>query len=94
MFIQTRQREAFLVLFVLTRRGLDEWLDLAGNGTVALWLNHGLLEDSELAALRARGLKLTDFANWHDPADESKIRDALETIREHHPGETLYVERP
>lgn len=82
-----------MVLFALTKKGLAELLDVARDGRFALWVNQGLLDDSELAALRSDGFKLTNFTYWHDPADESEIQDAVETIREHHPGEALYVER-
>jgi len=85
--------ETCLVLFVLTKQGFAELLDFARGGEAALWVNQGVLEDSELVRLRTEGFNLTDFTYWYDSADESEIQDAVETIREHHPGEALYVER-
>jgi histidinol dehydrogenase len=82
-----------LVFFALTKRGVAELFDVARGGKAAIWVNQGLLEATDLSRLRAEGFELTDFANWVDPADESAIQDAVETIREHHPDMVLYIER-
>lgn len=85
--------EVALVLFALTKHGLSEMLDLAGGSESAIWLNDGLLDAADLDQLRAEGLVLTNFVHWIDPADEAAVRSAVETIREHHPNQVLYIER-
>lgn len=81
-----------MVLFALTKQGLADLLQWAPSGRASLWVNHGVLEESDLTRLRAEGFNLTNFTSWLDPNDESEIRGAVETIREHHPDETMYVE--
>jgi hypothetical protein len=84
--------ELTLVLFALTKHGLVEMFDLARDGKQPIWLNHGLLDVANLEQLRAEGFDLTNFVHWIDPADESAVQDAVETIREHHPDQVLYIE--
>ena len=85
--------ETSLVLFALTKQGSMELFDLARGRRAAIWVNHGILDASALALLRDEGFDLTDFTSWIDPSDDVAIQSALETIREHHPGHVLYVER-
>ncbi|AIF46022.1 hypothetical protein [Dyella japonica] len=87
------QLEIALVLFALTKHGLAEMLDLARGGRSAIWVNDGLLDAVKLGQLRADGLDLTNFVNWIDPADQEAVQGAVETIREHHPNQVLYIER-
>jgi hypothetical protein len=85
--------EAHLVFFALTRHGLDEILDLAKGKSAPIWVNQDLLDAADLDRLRSEGLNLTDFAYWIDPSDEPCVQEAVETIREHHPNQALYIER-
>lgn len=85
--------KGILVLLALTKHGLPEILDLARSSHLAVWLNDGLLDTTSLDRLRAEGLDLTNFTRWIDPADEAAVQDAVETIRAHHPRQTLYIER-
>lgn len=82
-----------MVLFALTKHGLSEMFDLARGNKTPVWVNQGLLDATNLERLRAEGIDLTDFAYWVDPADESYVQEAVETIREHHPNQVLYIER-
>jgi hypothetical protein len=66
--------------------------DLARGGKVAIWVNRGLLDEAEIKRLRADGFDITDFMHWIDPVEESAVLEAAETIREHHPGQVLYIE--
>lgn len=85
--------ETSLVLFALTKQGSVEIFDLALGRRTVIWINHGILDASELALLRDEGFDLTDFTSWIDPSDDVSIQSAVDTIREHHPGHVLYVER-
>jgi hypothetical protein len=82
-----------LVLFALTKQGVAEILDSVRSREMVLWVNHGLLGAPDLERLRAEGFELTSFTRWIDPADQADVESAVETIREHHPGQVLYVER-
>lgn len=82
-----------LVLFALTKQGLAEMLDLARGGKIAIWINKGLLDEPDINRIRAEGFDLTDFVHWIDPVNEVAVAEAAETIREHHPGHVLYIER-
>jgi hypothetical protein len=85
--------EAHLVFFALTKHGLTEIFDLTKGKSASIWVNQGLLDAAELNRLRSEGFNLTDFAYWIDPSDEPYVREAVETIREHHPNQVLYIER-
>lgn len=85
--------EAHLVFFALTTQGLADIFDLTQGKSAPIWVNQGLLDAAELNGLRSEGYDLTDFVYWIDPSDESSIREAVETIREHHLGQVLYIER-
>lgn len=82
-----------MVLFALTKNGFVEMLDLARGGKAAIWINRGLMDESAIQRLRAEGFDLTDFVHWIDPLDESAVDEAVETVKEHHPGQVLYIER-
>lgn len=79
--------------FALMSRGVAEWFNLAQGSKAAIWVNQGLLEATDLTRLRAEGFDLSDFTYWVDPAEEVAIQNAVETVREHHPGKVFYVER-
>jgi hypothetical protein len=85
--------ETDLVLFALTKQGLADILDIAQGNNIPVWLNQDLLDKAELDRLRAEGLDLTSFAHWIDPTDTSHVQRAVETIKEHHPPQALYIEQ-
>lgn len=82
-----------MVFFALTRHGVAEMLDLARGNNAPVWVNQGLLDAADLDRWRSEGVSLTDFLYWIDPSDASCVQAAVETIREHHPHQVLYMER-
>ena len=62
------------------------------NAGAALWLSGGLLTAAELSEARDRGLKVTDFTHEIRSADLEALADAISTIKEHHPGQPLWIE--
>lgn len=51
----------------------------------------GVIETHELELLRAKGV-LTSVFNYQLASDDAgAISDAVETIREHHPGQTVWL---
>lgn len=58
----------------------------------ALWVTAGVLSDDELAALRSAGVDVSDFNYTIEKNEYDAIAGAVETIKEHHPSETVWVE--
>lgn len=85
--------EAHLVFFALTIQGLADMFDLTRGKSAPIWVNLGVLDAAELNRLRSEGYDLTDFMYWIDPSDASSVQEAVETIREHHPAQVLFIER-
>ena len=79
-----------MIFFATTRRGYDEYKAL--NTPSALWVAANVPTDSELSRLRSEGRQATNFNLEIDPRDPEAIADAITTIREHHPGQTIWVE--
>jgi hypothetical protein len=78
--------------FALTRQGYDQLIKACGGSPLSpLWVNAGILSFSELAALRAQGLNVTEFAR-PVPLRGQGLRAAIDTIEEHHPGSSIWVE--
>ena len=81
-----------MVLFILTRAGYADMERLIAGPVVPVWINAGVLDSDEAAALRGSGVDLTRFSHPVDSTDESQIAQAIETIRLHHPGERIWME--
>ena len=58
----------------------------------ALWVSLGVLEQTELVELRANGVAVTDFTTRIDPNEKVALADAVDTIREHHPDQAVWVD--
>jgi hypothetical protein len=89
MSIQRRQ-ENYVVFLATTRRGYESFMTL--NARAALWLSAGLLTSDELRHARDRGLNVTDFDYEIAPGDFDTLADAVSTIKEHHPGQAIWIE--
>jgi len=80
-----------VVFFVISRKGFEDYLLFAEKLSAPLWISAGILSTSELEAIRCRGTDVTDF-NYEIGVNENEvIDDAIETIKEHHPGEVIWV---
>ena len=78
-----------MVILILTRSGFDDIRPRIDVGGDAVWVNAGVLSQSEVAALRASGLSLTVFSR---PLDATDLGSNIDTIREHHPKQIVWVE--
>jgi hypothetical protein len=58
----------------------------------ALWLSAGVLTADELRGVRGQGLNVTDFDYEIAPGDFDTLADAVSTIKEHHPGQPIWIE--
>ena len=82
-----------MVIFALTRNGFEEIQSVLGPLETSLWVNGEVLSQGEQARLRQDGIPLAVFTRCIDPSDREAVRDAVDTIAEHHPEERIWVER-
>jgi hypothetical protein len=82
--------ERYVVFLATTRRGYESFTTL--NADADLWIAGGILTAEELKQLRARGFKIADFTHQISSNEPDEIADAVSSIREHHPGESIWVE--
>ena len=76
-----------MVFMVLTRSGFDEVFPRLIKGCDALWLNEGILSESEVAKLREAGWNLT---KWTNPSTD--LMTEIGTVQLHHPDQVVWME--
>lgn len=76
-----------MIYLAITPAGLAEALR-AASPSDAVWCGSKAIGEGEFAALKRPGL--TRFI--HDLEDADRVAAALDTIADHHPGETVWVE--
>jgi hypothetical protein len=81
-----------MIFLALTRKGVESYQALGSGATGALWLGAGILSEKELVSLRASGVDASDFNYTIELHDSEALACAIETIKEHHPGQPLWVE--
>ena len=81
-----------MIYFATSRRSYDQLAASAAWPPAVLWISSGVLNASELTALRAKGLSVTDFTDPVSPRAFTEMAEALNTIREHHPGQAVWVD--
>jgi hypothetical protein len=81
-----------MVFLVVSPQGHLSFRALEPKEGVALWVAAGVLAEDELRDLRVEGLDVSDFNYTMDPNDHAAIAGAVETIKEHHPGQSVWVE--
>ena len=80
-----------MVFLAISRKGYESYRALA-HAIGALWVAADVLSDNELAELRGAGVDVSDFSYTIGSQETEVIAGAVETIKEHHPGEVLWVE--
>jgi hypothetical protein len=78
-----------MVFVVLTHAGFDAVEPRVVVETDAVWVNAGVLSESEVARLRGLGWNLT---TWTNPLDLNDLVDEFDTVRLHHPGQAIWSE--
>ena len=78
--------------FALTRNGYESLVSIFGKAPSPLWVNYGVLSESELSQLRAQGVDVTNFTRLIVRSNESGFENALHAIHEHHPELPIWVE--
>jgi hypothetical protein len=82
-----------VVFFVISRKGFEDYLAIKDKLVAPLWISAGVISQSELESLRNSGADVTDF-NYAIGLNENEvIDDAIQTIKEHHPGEVIWLQR-
>lgn len=76
-----------MIYLAITSNGLAQALRVAGNDD-AVWCGADAISETAWAALPAP--KCTRFV--HELRDQVLLDDALRTITEHHPGQTVWIE--
>ena len=76
-----------MIHFVTSRQSYDQ-LVASSAWPPTLWVAFGVLSPAELTSLRTNGLAVTDFTTL---ISSHNLAAALETTREHHPGQTLWA---
>jgi hypothetical protein len=79
-----------MVFLATTRRAYDDYIAL--NTQAALWLSAAVLTDEEVRRLRSAGKKVTTFAHEVRSDHPEVLSEAIATIREHHPSESIWVD--
>jgi hypothetical protein len=83
-----------MVFFALTRSGYEDFeRHLGTDASVTLWVNKDVLSDIELKEVRTAGLPVTDFTRMIDILDGIALDEAVDTIKQHHPNECVWLER-
>jgi hypothetical protein len=80
-----------VVFLALSRESVLEAIALAKAGGHHVWVGADAMSQGEHSAQVEKGVKLTRFSFVLDGA--AAIDDAVATIREHHPSETIWVQR-
>ena len=81
-----------MVYLALTPIGARDVVALAASGKIAVWLNAGALDATEVRRLRESGLNISTFSRPINLSDAEAIAHAVATICTHHPGQTVWVE--
>ena len=79
-----------MVFLAITPAGLHHAITLAKASSFAIWCGADAITESEYEKLR--GLNISRFTYALAGESHDVIERALETIAEHHPGSTIWVE--
>lgn len=79
-----------MVYFALTPQGLNEILATPEVAKVSVWCGTNALSEAEFAKLERSNVTRLTYSLAS--ADKATIQRALSTIKEHHPGERIWIE--
>lgn len=79
-----------MVFLAFTPKGLAEAIDLAKANSSPIWCGSDAIGEAEYSNRKGANLSRFIYPLFGQP--ESIIKGALETIAEHHPNETIWVE--
>ncbi|KHK51868.1 hypothetical protein PI87_20145 [Ralstonia sp. A12] len=79
-----------MVFLATTSEGLQRALELAGSAGLPIWCGSDAVSDADYSKLAGRNV--SRFAYPLHDASAKTLQDAVDTIAEHHPGESVWVE--
>jgi len=79
-----------MIYLAMTSQGLHEILDIAKDKRLHVWCGADALSEAEFEQLPFD--RLTRFDYTLADADTLTLEDALSTIKEHHPGQRIWIE--
>lgn len=80
-----------MVLLAITPSGLEDALRLAEGGETAIWCGADAISDEDYAKLKHRNV--SRFVYGLAGEGQDVLAGAIETIEEHHPNQTVWVEK-
>jgi hypothetical protein len=83
-------KDTHMAFLATTRRAFDDYVAL--NIDAALWVSATLVGDEEVRRLRSAGKSVTTFAYEVRSEDPELLSEALATILEHHPNQSIWVD--
>ena len=81
-----------MVYLALDRTSALEAIALAASGGHAVWVGADAISKEEHRRFSAEGVNLTRFRYALAGASRSVVEEALVTMEEHHPGQTIWVQ--
>ena len=82
-----------MVYLALTPQGAHDVMNLARDSGSAVWVGSDGLSDAEYEEAGRSGVKISRFIYALVGADRHTVDGAIETVVEHHPNETIWVEQ-
>ena len=83
-----------MVYLALSPNSARKVVELAINSGAAVWVGSDGLSDAEYNEAGESGVKISRFIYPLVDADAGTIERAIATVIQHHPNETVWVERP
>lgn len=80
-----------MVLLAITPTGLKDALRLVDGGEAAIWCGADAISEEDHAKLKHA--KVSRFVHGLAGEDQGVLAGAIETIEEHHPNETVWIEK-
>lgn len=79
-----------MVFLAITPAGLQQAISLSRTSKFAIWCSSDAISEADYENMT--GFNISRFAYPLDGESSEVITEALETIAEHHPGATIWVE--
>lgn len=80
------------VYLAIERAAALEAVKLAQKESSAVWVGVDAFSEEEIKGFRLDGVNLTTFVFPLSKRPTEELSSVLDTIREHHPGETIWVQ--
>jgi len=81
-----------MVYLALDRSSALEAIASAKSGGYSVWVGSDAISEQEHRRFGSEGVNLTRFIYPLNGVDASVVDEALATVEEHHPGETIWVQ--